>query len=201
MSFERDTLSGAVVNLEREMGRAPCPRVFAPLAEAYRLQGRLDDALRVAQAGLLSYPDHIAIRLVLARALSDSGRNEEAAQAYREVALGDPGNMEARAFTGLPDQPAHVAVSNDEPLLTERVSLSDELAHLSELFSERPTEPTFVEQDLEGIATLTLAEIYARQGLPDRAVEVCERILARDPQDQEAARRLDEYRNDLASVR
>lgn len=207
MSLDRETLSGAVVELEREMKDEPSARFFAPLAEAYRLQGRLEDAIRVAETGLLSNPDHIAIRLVLARALTDCCRDEEARKAYDEVARLDPDNAEARAFTGLIEAPGAQGegdrgdASSDELTLKEPISLSAELAHLSELFSERRCCPEPLAQDPDEIATLTLAEIYARQGLPDKAVEVCERILARDPDDEEAARRLGEYRNELASAR
>ena len=45
-----------------------------------------------------------------------------------------------------------------------------------------------------GIATFTLAEIYASQGLVERAVGVLERVLVREPGHQKARRRLEELR-------
>ena len=48
--------------------------------------------------------------------------------------------------------------------------------------------------DLGGIATFTLAEIYASQGLVERAVGVLERVLVREPGHQKARRRLEELR-------
>ncbi len=85
----------------------------------------------------------------------------------------------------------------------EPVSLSDELAHLSDLFGPSPSGNVDQRADdgLEGIATLTLAEIYARQGLPDKAIEVCELLLGRDPANDEVRGRLEEYRRALAESR
>ncbi len=42
---------------------------------------------------------------------------------------------------------------------------------------------------------------YARQGLTQRAVEVCELILERRPDDSAARTRLEEYRRSLAALR
>jgi len=83
---------------------------------------------------------------------------------------------------------------------SEPVSLTSELAHLSDLFGPSSGNPAdgAVAGELTGIATLTLAEIYARQGLPDKAVEVCQQILARDPDHADALRRLEEYERALA---
>ena len=50
----------------------------------------------------------------------------------------------------------------------------------------------------EAIPTATLAEIYVRQGLPERALEVYERILAADPSNAEIQSRVRELREILA---
>ena len=50
------------------------------------------------------------------------------------------------------------------------------------------------------IATLTLAEIYSRQGLYGKAAEVCEKILESEPDNERAKSALDEYRKHPATV-
>ena len=50
----------------------------------------------------------------------------------------------------------------------------------------------------EAIPTATLAEIYVRQGLPERALEVYERILTEDPSNAEIQSRVRELREILA---
>jgi len=241
-------LEDAISRLERVFATHRSVRVVAPLAEAYRLHRRLGEAEATARDGVRDYPHSISIRVVLARALRDQGRDADAREAFREVMRLDPENMEALIFvestpdprwddplnavadtTGQdetastqeesaaapdpemsfeplqrrsersrPEEPAQAVASAAEP-----VSLTSELAHLSDLFG--PSAPNPADRDtaeeLSGIATLTLAEIYARQGLPDKAVEVCQQILAKNPGDADALRRLDEYERALSESR
>ncbi len=106
------------------------------------------------------------------------------------------------------DQTEGARLSADEPAAaieatSEPVSLTSELAHLSDLFGPSSGNPADRDGagELVGIATLTLAEIYARQGLPDKAVDVCQQILAKDPENADALRRLEEYERALAESR
>ena len=97
-ALDASALETAILELESELEARKSPRPYAPLAEAYRLQNRLDDSIETARAGLVSYPGHISIRVVLGRALDNSGRLEEATEIYREVTRLDPDNAEARLF-------------------------------------------------------------------------------------------------------
>jgi tetratricopeptide (TPR) repeat protein len=199
------SLDSTIAALEEEVGRAPGPRTYAPLSEAYRLTGRFEDAVRVAREGATAHPGHVGIRMVLARALAGSAQTDEARRTYGEVLRLDPGNSEARIALGLlgrkPSTPPAEPTA-PRPRAETPGSLSEELAHLSDLFSPRP-ETGLAERgyELSGIATLTLAEIYARQGFPQRAAEVCEMILERRPDDDAARARLAEYRRSLAALR
>ncbi|MCK4512378.1 tetratricopeptide repeat protein [bacterium] len=215
--LDASALQAAILGLERELETAESPRVHAPLAESYRLQNRLEDSVRMARAGLVSYPGHISIRVVLARALDNSGRLDEATEAYREVTRLDPDNVEAMAFleeagTGsLIDQVENGAFEEtipegqerpvDDGVLPKTGSLAVELEHLEGLFSTRGVDDSPALTDsLDAIATLTLAEIYAKQGLPDKALEICERILATDPDDEAAQECLVGYRRAMAEA-
>ncbi len=208
--LDASALQAAILGLERELETAESPRVHAPLAESYRLQNRLEDSIRTARAGLVSYPGHISMRVVLARALDNSGRLEEATEAYREVTRLDPDNVEAMAFleeavTGSlieqVENGSFEATPSESEVPQKTGSLAVELEHLEGLFSVRGADvtPTLTD-DLDAIATLTLAEIYAKQGLPDKALEICERILARNPDDEAAQERVGDYRRAMAEV-
>jgi len=204
MALENSTLDAAIDTLERELLDGRGSRAYAPLAEAYRLKGKLDDAVRVGRAGALACPGHVGIRIVLARALAESGQADDAREAYKEVLRLDPSSSEARIALGLLGRrrPAAEPVSPAARRPDGPASLTEELAHLSDLFCPRPdTEVAARECEFSGIATLTLAEIYARQGFPQRAVEVCELILERRPDDSAARTRLEEYRRSLAALR
>jgi tetratricopeptide (TPR) repeat protein len=202
VALERSTLDSAIDTLERELLDGRGSRAYAPLTEAYRREGRLDDAIRVGRAGAQAYPGHVGIRIVLARALAESSQAQDAREEYEEVLRLDPSSSEARIALGLLGRRPTAApppATNQKP--SGPAGLSEELAHLSDLFCPRPdTDLAGRGCEFSGIATLTLAEIYARQGFPQRAVEVCELILERRPDDSTARTRLEEYRRSLAAL-
>ncbi|MFH1690151.1 MAG: tetratricopeptide repeat protein [Candidatus Eisenbacteria bacterium] len=205
--------------LESELAHEPSPGVFAPLAEAYRLSGRIDSALETARRGVEAYPDHLGIRIVLARAIAVSEGRAEALRAYEDVLARDARNLEARAFVEAAaevvetpvQEEAHVPPNDGmwSPALeggaepgyrTGTSSLSEELAHLADLFVPAGTDSDTPSLGPSSIATLTLAEIYSRQGLYGKAAEVCERILEREPDNERARSALEEYRRHPATV-
>ena len=229
MAPQYDDFTARIAELESELARDPSPRIFAPLTEAYRLSGRLDNALETARRGIEAHPDHVGIRIVLARTIVDSQGRERALSAYGDVLTLDSGNLEAQAYLDSEPEPVEAPVESastvdapaedgataappDEappnaPEETARSgrrpgagSLSEELAHLADLFLPVDTSSEGPSLGPSSIATLTLAEIYSRQGLYGKAAEVCERILERDPGNEGAKSALDEYRKHPASV-
>src|SRR5665213_3540197 len=62
----------------------PTSRVFAPLAEAYRKAGLLNEAIEIAREGLRLHPTFVGGRVALARALFD---NHLYSQVIDELAL------------------------------------------------------------------------------------------------------------------
>ena len=219
MTPQSDDFTARIAELESELARDPSPRIFAPLAEAYRLSGQLDSALETARRGVEAHPDHVGIRIVLARAIVDSEGRERALAVYGDVLTLDSGNLEARAYLDAVREPAdapaegatrgdaaHEApppAAEDTALYGRRPgagSLSEELAHLADLFVPAETNSDEPSLGPSSIATLTLAEIYSRQGLYGKAAEVCERILERDPDNVRAKSALEEYRSHPASV-
>jgi tetratricopeptide (TPR) repeat protein len=208
MALDRDDLARALRTLEGALSSGEPLRALAPLAEAQRLRGETAEAIRTAERGVEAFPDHVGIRIVLARALADAGRGAEARDAYREVLERDPQNFEAQAFltpeeTSAGREGNQTGLPPPEPEGRAPASgLSEELADFANLFSARRPldESAYGGDPLSAIATMTLAEIYARQGLFRRAVEVCETILERSPDDERARAKLDEYRREMSAV-
>ena len=189
--------SDLLETLEDECRAAESPRPFAALAEARRLSGDPEGAAAVVRLGLEAFPAHLTMHLVLARALIELGDSAGAREHYTFVFKRDAANEEAATFLGMREPELEEETPEHGAPAEEPLSLSAELLHLSELFAA-PGGPK--EGPPQAIATLTLAEIYARQGLADKAIEVCEAMLARDPDDTEAADRLREYRRQLTSI-
>lgn len=74
----------------------PRSRVFAPLAEAYRKAGLLDEAIEIARDGLRFHPYFMGGRVALARALFDKGEYANAVRELEPVILDAPDNLAAQ---------------------------------------------------------------------------------------------------------
>lgn len=74
----------------------PGSRLFAPLAEAYRKAGLLDEAVEICREGLAQHPAFIGGRVALARALFDQQNFEEVVQELQSVVLDAPDNLVAQ---------------------------------------------------------------------------------------------------------
>ena len=192
--------------LEAAVADDPAAPQFALLAEAYRRAGRLDDARRVAVAGLAVRPEDTAGRLALGLALLDLG---EAAAARYELeramgsAAGDaeltplPERDPDATFAGdvvmsQPDASAGEGVADDEleAAFAQAESLPDEMLDANRIAAE-----AIVDGDLhepEGFA-LGEAEAFEPAGddfqldeAPAFATETMARLLA-DQGDERAA--------------
>ena len=74
----------------------PRSRVFAPLAEAYRKAGLLDEAIDIARDGVRMHPHFVGGRVALARALFDRGHFEEVTKELETIILDAPDNLIAQ---------------------------------------------------------------------------------------------------------
>ena len=74
----------------------PRSRVFAPLAEAYRKAGLLDEALEIARDGVRIHPHFVGGRVALGRVLFDKGMYDEVVKELEMVAIDAPDNLVAQ---------------------------------------------------------------------------------------------------------
>jgi tetratricopeptide (TPR) repeat protein len=74
----------------------PRSRVFAPLAEAYRKAGLLDEAIEICRDGIRHHPNFVGGKVALARALFDKGDFENTAKELEPVVLDAPDNLIAQ---------------------------------------------------------------------------------------------------------
>ncbi|HXY68472.1 MAG TPA: tetratricopeptide repeat protein [Gemmatimonadales bacterium] len=74
-----------IEKLERRYAENPDGRFFAPLADAYRKAGRVDEALDLVRAGLAKHPDYLSAYIVLGRCLLDKNDHAEAEKTFRSV--------------------------------------------------------------------------------------------------------------------
>ncbi len=74
----------------------PSSRVFAPLAEAYRKAGLVDEAVKIAREGTQLHPNFMGGRVALARALFDQRLFQEVIDELSEIVQDIPDNLVAQ---------------------------------------------------------------------------------------------------------
>lgn len=74
----------------------PTSRIFAPLAEAYRKIGLVDEAIEICREGLVANPHFIGGKVALARAYHDKGVPAEVVAALRPIIDQIPDNLMAQ---------------------------------------------------------------------------------------------------------
>ncbi len=94
------TLSPEIEKYIESLSKDPKSRVFAPLAEAYRKGGLLDEAIQVAQDGLKFNPGYVSGRMALGRAYYDKGMKTEAREELVKVVKSAPDNIMAHKILG-----------------------------------------------------------------------------------------------------
>ncbi|MDP3911230.1 MAG: tetratricopeptide repeat protein, partial [Gemmatimonadales bacterium] len=71
--------------LEARWRENPKGRNFAPLADAYRKAGLIDNAIDLCQAGLKLHPDYVSAYIVYARCLIDKKDDPAALSVFKQV--------------------------------------------------------------------------------------------------------------------
>ena len=193
---------GRLEDLKTRWERDPASRAFLPLAEEYRRLGRLAESEKVCREGLQRYPNYHSARVSLGRTLLEMDRLEESSSEFRAVLESEPQNLLAgRLLAGIYRNQGRWS----EALETFRRLQSfypDDAEVRSQVYQlERGPEEDSQAQapqtstataGQDAIATNTLAEIYFRQGLVERAVAVYENMLRADPDNQAVRRRMSE---------
>ncbi len=85
--------------LKRALTRDPASRQFLALADEYRRQGQVDEAIEVLQRGLSQSPTAVAGHVALGRLLQQQGRVDDALSSYQAALKLDPQNLVALRHT------------------------------------------------------------------------------------------------------
>lgn len=179
------TLS-AIRRYEERLARDPTSLAFAPLADAYRKTGRVQDAIRLCREGLERFPHYVTARLILAKALLDDGNPDGALSEVRAILEASPHEAQAHRLAGdvyrragaLADAVGHLeqAVRLD-PGDRESRTLLDVLGaggtvSDSSALKQLLADDTFV--------TMSFGRLCLEQGLVDEAAQIFLRLLGRD---------------------
>lgn len=196
--MEKDSLTSEITELKKKLEENPDSLVFAPLADAYRKQGSLEEAFNICKKGLAKHPTYTSARVVLGRIYQEKGNSEEATVEFKKVLEIDPENLMAHSLLGaiyIQKGDYQSAIEEYQKALTlnpddeetqrslkqaiERAAGEQKSPAPSKREASVPEKKTTAK---ESTATLTIAELYLKQGHLDKAVEVYQELLANDPQ-------------------
>src|SRR5512138_3153096 len=85
----------AIARFKEMLAKDPRSMAFAPLAEAYRKNGQLDEAIATAEAGLKLHPGYLGGLVVLGRALFDKKEIPRSFEILSKVVRENPDNYMA----------------------------------------------------------------------------------------------------------
>lgn len=132
-----------------EVARNPDSLAFIPLAEAYRRQGRQDEALRICLRGLERHPSNVEAHAVLARVYLARDDKDKAFDEWLLISRLDPEHFETRRGLGFG--------------YLERGNMQEAVRHLTKAAELRPDDGTvrdalaFARQRLQAAAATAAA--------------------------------------------
>lgn len=132
-------------------------RFLAPLANALRESGALEEAVTMLRAQLAEYPDHLTGHVVLGQALFDTGALADATTAFETARTLDPGNRVVLRQLG---EIASLAGDRDMARLWfERLRAAEPYADDVEAqLGGGPSEPLDVEPPVRGTTAIGPAQ-------------------------------------------
>lgn len=86
-------LAEQIAYYQRKYELNPRARVFAPLADLYRKDGQLQEAMRLLEKGLERHPRYVSALVIRARCQLDAGHREEARETFHQILKIDPNNL------------------------------------------------------------------------------------------------------------
>jgi tetratricopeptide (TPR) repeat protein len=190
------------------VAKDPSSTAFVPLAEAYRQIGLLDDALEAARLGTKMLPHFSPGFSTLGRILGQMGKIDEAMSAYarafsidRQSQAALVGIARLHLIRGERDMARKILrqaeeFHPDDEKISDMLNALDlprpweEIKQASELQAVVPEGEDTAEESGEPIPTATLAEIYVKQGLIDKALKVYRDILEQSPDNTVAQERM-----------
>jgi hypothetical protein len=171
----------------------PSESSFVRLAEAYRREGLLGDAIRICREGLTRFPTSLRGRILLGQILLEQGETPEATAEFDRVERESSENPEILALL----REARPPVAPKRPADVESAETSGLLESMSDTGHAAAREPDVLFLDfpeyagspgvrttnapVDPLASSTLAALYADQGDPVRAEAIRRQVEAGRP--------------------
>ncbi len=195
---------------EARLAREPTSQAYAALAEAYRRAGRAEEAVTRCREGLARHPEYTTTRLVLAKALLETGDTGAARAEIQQFLEGEPDHEPALRIA------VQCALRDGDPTgalgYVQRLGALDPHDRAVQGLC-RALEVGVTGQVTSGAgglwpllvgdtyATVAFGDLCLAQGLTDEATAVFSRIAVRQPDHEIARARLGDLGRPRSPVR
>ncbi|MGB9721968.1 MAG: tetratricopeptide repeat protein [bacterium] len=183
-----------IARLAERYNKDPKSRIFVQLADAYRKNNMVDEALEVLKQGLQYHPQYPLAYLILGKCYFDKRMYAQSKEALEKTIEFDPINIVAlrtlaQVCDALKDEACQIKAYKG----IVSVDPSDEMARsrLSELEARQRKGPVY---------TMTLAQEYESQGNLQEALNVYEQLGFMDPSDLVIKQKIKELRDKISGV-
>jgi len=182
-----------IAKLSERFNKDPKSRMFVQLADAYRKNNMIDEALQVLNQGLQYHPEYPLAHLILGKCYFDKRMFGQAKEALEKTIRFDAQNivalrMLAQICENLKDEPCQLMAYKGISAIDPFDSMAKD--KLVALEARQKKGPVF---------TLTLAEEYERQANFTEALKVYENLSFTDPTDLVIQQRVKELKKKLSA--
>jgi tetratricopeptide (TPR) repeat protein len=183
-----------IAKLSERYGKDPKSRIFVQLADAYRKNNMVDEALEVLKKGLQYHPQYPLAHLIQGRCFFDKRLYSQAKESFDKVIKFDPQNIVALRMI------AQVC----ETLRDE----AGQIEAYKGLLAVDPTDAKAQEkltaleaiQKKQSFFTITMAQEYERQGNLSESLKIYENLGFSDPSDFGIQEKIQELKQKLSST-
>lgn len=192
----QSSLLGKIAAYTEILQKDPRSTIFVSLSEAYRKMGHLEDARQIVEDGLEIHPDFSPGYIVLARILC-----QQSDYVASDAAFSKALELDGNSLAGLVGY-ARLLVLTEEVgkarnLLLKARSLSPADPVINKFLNSLPPAEKEPEEASTGpreisapLISETLADLYMKQALPDKALEIFRELLRNDPDNLKIRRRI-----------
>jgi len=181
-----------IAKLSEKYNKDPRSRIFVQLADCYRKNNMVDEALDVLNKGLEHHPQYPLAHLVLGKCYFDKRAYIQARDAFEKTIALDPNNIVA----------LRMLAKTCEILKDEKgqISAYKNIVGIDPLDTNAKEKLTMLEalQRKEPLYTVAMAEEYEKQGNLEESLKIYENLLYTDPSDLMLKQKVTELKNTIS---
>lgn len=166
-----------IAKLGERYNKEPTSKIFVPLADAYRKNNMIDEALDVLNKGLEYHPQYALAHLILGKCYYDKRMYAQAEESFRKTLSIDAQNLVA--YRMLAQTCEHTKNEEGQIEAYKGILAIDPLDSVT----KEKLDHLAAQQKKEPLYTVSMAQEYENQGDILKALSIYEQLLFTDPSD------------------